>query len=237
MAVTITKYSHTAALFFNGSVVPVNFSNIRVQLLNNSATFNAAHTAKSQVDSGSSATITVTIASPGVVTDTAHGFSADQAVMFRTSGALPTGLVANTYYYVLAAGLTTNTYQLATTPGGTAIVTSGSQSGTHTRYSAGAYEVYGHNWPVGGFTLANVNVSQVAIDDATVNDATFDADDVDQVADGTGSIGPAYKALLYDATTLKPLAFIDFGQAQTAGATTSFKFRWPTGGIFPMLSA
>ena len=78
------------------------------------------------------ATITVTIASPAVVTWTAHGFSAGQAVTFRTTGALPTGMTVGTVYYVIATGLTANTFQFSTSAGGAAVNTSGSQSGTHT---------------------------------------------------------------------------------------------------------
>ncbi|MEY3471381.1 MAG: phage tail collar domain, partial [Chloroflexota bacterium] len=48
----------------------------------------------------------------------------------QTTGALPTNLVANTTYYVVSAAA--NTFQLASTRGGTAINTSGTQSGTHT---------------------------------------------------------------------------------------------------------
>jgi hypothetical protein len=75
--------------------------------------------------------MTVTIASPGVFTVTAHGFVADQPVFFRTSGALPTGLTADTLYYVSATSLATDTFKVAATPGGTVIDTSGTQSGTH----------------------------------------------------------------------------------------------------------
>lgn len=53
---------------------------------------------------------------------------------FTTTGALPTGLVANTRYYVVNA--TANTFQLSTTINGTAINTTGTQSGTHTLFSA-----------------------------------------------------------------------------------------------------
>jgi hypothetical protein len=45
---------------------------------------------------------------------------------------LPTGITAGTPYYVLATGLTSSTFRFAATPGGAAINTSGSQSGTHT---------------------------------------------------------------------------------------------------------
>lgn len=82
-------------------------------------------------------TATITIASPGVVTNTAHGLVADDPVRFTTTGALPTGLSTGTTYYVLGTGLTTNTFRLATTPGGAAINTSGTQSGTHTLLRVG----------------------------------------------------------------------------------------------------
>ncbi len=76
--------------------------------------------------------VTITIATPGVVTWTAHGLAAGQAVTFSTTGALPTGMTAGVTYYVLSP--TVNTFQLAATPGGSAIATSGTQSGTHTGY-------------------------------------------------------------------------------------------------------
>lgn len=81
------------------------------------------------------ATVTVTIASPGVVTWTGHGFSANDMVLFRTTGALPTGLTAETVYHVIAAGLTADEFQVSATQGGSAINTSGSQSGVHTGVS------------------------------------------------------------------------------------------------------
>jgi hypothetical protein len=82
------------------------------------------------------ATVTITIATPGVVTWTAHGLSAGDTVRLYTTGALPTGLVANTTYYVIAAGLTANAFQLSATEGGAAINTSGTQSGVHTAHNA-----------------------------------------------------------------------------------------------------
>jgi hypothetical protein len=79
-------------------------------------------------------TTTMTIASPCVVTYTAHGLKAWDTVYFETTGALPTNLVVNTQYYVISTGLTANTFQLSTTRGGSAINTSGGQSGVHTLY-------------------------------------------------------------------------------------------------------
>lgn len=82
------------------------------------------------------ATVTITIASPGVITWTAHGLKANAPVTLTTSSALPTGFTAGTTYYVVGSSITTNTFTLATTianaVAGTAINTSGSQSGTQT---------------------------------------------------------------------------------------------------------
>ena len=80
----------------------------------------------------SSSIATVSIASPGVVTTlAAHELTADESVIFSTTGALPTGLIAGTRYYVLSAGLTSTEFRLSTAPGGAVINTSGTQSGTH----------------------------------------------------------------------------------------------------------
>jgi len=81
-------------------------------------------------------TVTITIAAPGVVSWTAHGQPAGAAVVFKTTGALPTGLTAGTIYYVSVTGLTANAFSVSTTQAnalaGTNITTSGSQSGTQT---------------------------------------------------------------------------------------------------------
>ena len=78
------------------------------------------------------AVITVSIATPAVVSYAGHGLNPGDAFQFATTGALPTGLAAATTYYVISAGLTSNVFELSATPGGSAINTSGTQSGTHT---------------------------------------------------------------------------------------------------------
>jgi hypothetical protein len=79
-------------------------------------------------------TVTITSANPGVVTWNNHNLSNGQAIQFTTTGALPTALVAGTRYYVVAAAA--NTFQVASTIGGTAInTTSGTQSGVHTAWA------------------------------------------------------------------------------------------------------
>ncbi len=77
------------------------------------------------------ATVTMTIASPCVVTWTGHNFLADSPIVFTNSGgALPTGITAGTTYFVKSPS--GSTFNVAATPGGAAINTTGSQSGTHT---------------------------------------------------------------------------------------------------------
>jgi hypothetical protein len=80
--------------------------------------------------SGTRSAVTITIASPGVVSWVAHGLVANTPISFETTGALPTGLAANTLYYVRAPA--TDSFTLSLTAGGAAIATTGTQSGTHT---------------------------------------------------------------------------------------------------------
>lgn len=81
-----------------------------------------------------SQTCTMTIASPAVVSATAHGLTTGDGVVFHTSSALPTGVTAGTRYFIIATGLTANAFEFSTTSGGAAVNTSGSQSGTHNFY-------------------------------------------------------------------------------------------------------
>jgi hypothetical protein len=86
---------------------------------------------------GRKATVTMTIAAPGVVTWTGHALANDTPITFTTTGALPTGLTVGATYY--AKVVTADTYQIAATAGGVAITTSGTQSGTHTCGLASGY--------------------------------------------------------------------------------------------------
>lgn len=76
---------------------------------------------------------TVTLATPAVFTSVGHGLSIGDTVVLETDGALYTGLTADTVqYFVVASGFTVDVFQLSLTLGGTAVNTSGSQSGNHT---------------------------------------------------------------------------------------------------------
>ena len=84
-------------------------------------------------------TCTITTASPAVVSLTAHGLVEGDAIYFTTTGTLPTGLSADTTYYVKSTG-NANTFQVSLTrtssatafTAGTAVNTTVAGSGTHT---------------------------------------------------------------------------------------------------------
>ena len=82
-------------------------------------------------------TITISIASPGIITRANHGLQPGYQIVLETTGTLPTGLVAGEIYYVQSDGFTANSFRLSSAKRGVAITTSGSQSGTH------SYTVYG----------------------------------------------------------------------------------------------
>jgi hypothetical protein len=72
-------------------------------------------------------TVAISIASPAVVTTTIS-LTDGTPVRFTTTGTLPTGLTVGTEYYVVNS--TGTTFELALTPNGVPIDTSGTQSGT-----------------------------------------------------------------------------------------------------------
>ena len=91
-----------------------------------STSSHSAKTTWSQV----SHTVTISNASPGVVTDTGHGLVQGQALYLTTTGTLPNPLTPNTIYYV--NNPMTDTYELSATYGGSSINTTTAGSGTHT---------------------------------------------------------------------------------------------------------
>jgi hypothetical protein len=79
---------------------------------------------------------TITIADPAVVSVTTHGWLAGQRIQFSTSGQLPEPLVPGTDYYLVPT-VTTGAFSIAHEAGGTAIETTGSQSGVHNAIGVG----------------------------------------------------------------------------------------------------
>ena len=76
--------------------------------------------------SSTGGTVTITIATPAVITSNVT-LPNNSAIQLGTTGALPTGLTAGTTYYVVNVSGTS--FNLATTQNGSPINTSGSQSG------------------------------------------------------------------------------------------------------------
>lgn len=94
-------------------------------------------TDRTTANPGAEATFTVTIATPAVFTSTGHGLNAGDPITLTTSGSLPTGLNTVTTYYVINTGLTVNNFQVSLVPNGSAVNTTGSQSGTHAWHATG----------------------------------------------------------------------------------------------------
>lgn len=80
--------------------------------------------------SSPTSTVTITNASPAVVSWATHGQADGTPVVFTTTGALPTGLTAGQVYYI--GGSAAGTFKVAETPDGTPLNTSSAGSGTHT---------------------------------------------------------------------------------------------------------
>lgn len=111
------------ALKSDGSVQELGCTSSQIYLLNN--------TDFSWKPVGRIATVTITSASPGVVTLAAHGFAANEPVVFSNSGgALPAAITAGTVYYVKTV-LSVNTFTISATAGGAAINTASIGTGTH----------------------------------------------------------------------------------------------------------
>lgn len=81
-------------------------------------------------DCGDESVVTISQATPGVVTWTAHGLTNGTAVTFATTGGLPAPLVPGTIYFVVGAAA--NTFQLSATVGGAPINTTTAGTGVHT---------------------------------------------------------------------------------------------------------
>lgn len=77
----------------------------------------------------SNSLITITIASPAVITSY---LVMDEAtpIMFTTNGALPTGVITGTVYYTRNYDSVSKTYNISATPTGALINTSGTQTGS-----------------------------------------------------------------------------------------------------------
>jgi hypothetical protein len=75
-------------------------------------------------------TCTISVANPAVITLASHGFNAGDVIKFTTTGSLPTGMSISEKYFVLDdSPPSVNSFQISLELGGTAIETTGTQSG------------------------------------------------------------------------------------------------------------
>jgi hypothetical protein len=101
--------------------------------------------------------VTISVASPAVVSWTGHGLIANMGIVFSGTGIIPTGITAGTTYYVSATALNANDFQISATIGGASINTSGSfvapvlalpsWAGSFAQFIG--QSVHGHQWWVG----------------------------------------------------------------------------------------
>lgn len=132
--------THANTLFATSNLRHPTDNALAISSIHYSDVFNGYQYVSAEYTNGStrhhyidgSATFTVTIAAPAVFTQIGHGYVLGRELVFSTTGALPTGLTAGTTYFVIAAGLTADAYQVSATSGGAAVITSGAQSGIHT---------------------------------------------------------------------------------------------------------
>lgn len=87
-----------------------------------------------------SSTVTITNASPAVITWTAFDLPVKTPVVFSTSGALPTGITAGRAYFIHSE-VDANRFRISASIGGAPIVTTSAGSGTHT-CTASTHDVY-----------------------------------------------------------------------------------------------
>jgi hypothetical protein len=125
----VTRMADRVRVKFNVPVGNLQFVDSNENNIDGRVTFGGVDTYGFGIYTGTPGAFTVTIASPGVCTKTAHGLSNGNRVCLTSYGFLPTGLSPATEYFVVNA--TTNTFELSLTSGGASINTSGTQSSTH----------------------------------------------------------------------------------------------------------
>ena len=131
-----------ATQFSGGSYINATFTgNIKADILVNLAAqlVNAGWTnlamAAGQGPGNYCSGVSISIATPGVVSWTGHGFLGGEKIIFQISagGTMPTGISVNTSYYVKYVNA--NSFNVSASSGGANINTTGSTSGTITCYS------------------------------------------------------------------------------------------------------
>lgn len=125
--VASTAYAGTSTFGAGGGSTSTPFNPIQITSNTTGITVATGNAASS-----TSYTVTISIATPGVITFSGSAPANGTKIVLNTTGALPTGYTKGTEYFVVNSS--GSTCQLSTTSGGSAINTSGSQSGTHTLF-------------------------------------------------------------------------------------------------------
>ena len=208
--------------FAGGAIVKTTFtptnkatlqSNVVTQLTS------AGWSQSSGPSGGGSQTVTISIASPGVVTLSAHGLLANDQVVFSTTGALPTGFTAGTVYFVKTV-VSSSTFTLSTSAGGAVINTSGSQSGTQSIVGRVRMLSASTPWSVAmqinmadnGGTCITFSIE----DGSSVTSGANSTSAGCQIIPGTGStvyniIANKYQAFIFQGTPSPARGFVCFG--------------------------
>lgn len=120
-----------------------------------------------------SSEVAISVADPAVITWNGHGLVAGQPVVFSNDGGdLPAGLVDGAVYYVIASGLTANSFSVGVTAGATAgVATTSTGTGMNTASAppAGMTDLfYGLALPGarsgGDATAAHLRTWSIAVD-------------------------------------------------------------------------
>jgi hypothetical protein len=151
-----------------GGYDPAFVANVRIndEIIKYTA-FNTAQT--TQLDNGIHNNIT--LGTPGSVLMLGHTLPIGAPVSFTTTGALPTGLLAGTTYYVESRTVFVG-FTVSATPGGAAINFTGSQSGLHTVHTPAM---------LSGTTRAQLNTTAAshAVDDEVNTYYTLEGNAID----------------------------------------------------------
>lgn len=103
--------------------------------------------------------VSFTSANPTIITWTAHGFLANQPVYFNAS-VMPGGFSSTQCYYVVGASINTNTFEVSTLPGGSALAAT--STGTTVLGFTPALQVSG-DADIDNLTVTNLSCSTATI--------------------------------------------------------------------------
>jgi hypothetical protein len=117
------------------------------------------------------ATATVTYSTTSILSLNNHGFAVGDAVVFTTTGTLPSGLSASTVYYIISTNLGANQFSVSAAFNGSITTISGAGTGTHTVHSA-----------------TNQSIASISIDDDGKSATNHDLYVFNQLASAVGVI-------------------------------------------------